>query len=1422
MPETTPTVQENIIAQQQAYLANQQQLKQLEQQYMPETGGINPVYEQQYKQKFAEVQQQYTQISSVIEQYNAQARSEYEARLAAPSETKIQPRDTILTQQLAEIKAKNAEAEAELANLDITPESQEDITFAESLLGRGIISAEDFLGYKTTALKNIGDIETAKIEVSKLDVTPEEQTDIAFAEGLKLKGYISEADFVSYKGIAEKNIAAIEFGKAGESELLKLDISPDSPEDIAFAESLLGKGFISQETFSAYKDVGLKNIQSYQDFASQFPNRIKIYTSTYTDRFGATHMRYWSDKAPNGNFAEGSFQITSSKGRVEYTPEAAMEKIYSNSASYLGINRWDIAGQEHTAPEGEIPGISLYNLQQKEAASQAVTAALHARRAELMANYGGIVNVEMLAPIGTITDIGKALLAGVISIDEASKMKMLSSGTEQFVSEADFNRLVSELPPFIGAKGIILTSTPEQRQIEKGIVEGTVSPEQIAIYAKQGIFGEETQQNYLKLEMINNAPMSSEFRAQAIKDLTISGFLEPSVDTYLPSFTPFVTDIKPITEGVAKPIIVEKFGLMVPKEEKSITDVPEVKNIIEKITSLPLIKQTTDYLSFAEKITAEQKEILKETRGIVPSEDGWGELSKSLDIALLNIPSKTEEKLRAGAQEYIVKPGEFYEAKYIEKFGKPTDYTGGFSSGLSDYYSHDPIGAAKETALTFGTVALLSGGASILAAATPQLAAPLILGKSAIQLSGYGMLAAYGGEKVIEVGSILNMPISPEVSEYQKRYELGKLVGETAAETMGFGFAEATPYGFSRLLGGKQKIIEQPTELKSVKIKDPAEAFDIAFRTQKQKELIKLMESERAVPERFGKLSYPVVESKTMPEITRASTREQSLKEAFEGAISVTTPKGLALKDALQGNYESGVKFEIAKPIEPIYRAENIRQIRKEAGISESDYLKFESKLKEPDLFKLEPLKNLREEKILKLMESENLSYKQAEIKINRIQSLREEETSRKYIPNTKEYISDLRTEISRIERGKQGYLDAPILEELKLKLKEAESGYPKERKTYIEDEMVAISRRKLPIDYSRTPDIVKIRSGTFLNLLLKGSKIEDFSLVRPRMSGTEQILRPRERPFWEEVTEIVEPFWKGKSITEMQRELTKTREESISKPIQRFGLESESRGGYTLEGRPIFEKELYTSRGGYHKSLTEEPIIKTRTKGISSKIKTITTTIPKDDTLSEQVKAFGISQSTNLFTTELTNIRELTKDLTSTLTGIKEVVSERTSEIVGTKERTMLATLTKTGLKTDLRIDELTAELTLTPTKERIKEKTTKKQIEETPERPTKKTPKEEKPKPKEKIPFIFVPKKKKGKDEDIVDKILGTEKYKKKIRIAPIFEGANILFESTKTSRKPNKIKPKKAEVKKEEFDLGFKEIKQNKKKNKKPSWL
>jgi len=51
--------QEEIAAQKAAYEQEQTKLVQLQEQYIPKVGRVNPVYEKQYQEQFGKVQQQY-------------------------------------------------------------------------------------------------------------------------------------------------------------------------------------------------------------------------------------------------------------------------------------------------------------------------------------------------------------------------------------------------------------------------------------------------------------------------------------------------------------------------------------------------------------------------------------------------------------------------------------------------------------------------------------------------------------------------------------------------------------------------------------------------------------------------------------------------------------------------------------------------------------------------------------------------------------------------------------------------------------------------------------------------------------------------------------------------------------------------------------------------------------------------------------------------------------------------------------------------------------------------------------------------------------------------------------------------------------------------------------------------------------------
>lgn len=139
--------------------------------------------------------------------------------------------------------------------------------------------------------------------------------------------------------------------------------------------------------------------------------------------------------------------------------------------------------------------------------------------------------------------------------------------------------------------------------------------------------------------------------------------------------------------------------------------------------------------------------------------------------------------------KYITEPNVAAKAEFEAKFGKVQDLTGGFSSGLSDFFTERPFYTAEVSALTVATVAGLSLGAVGLVAAVPRVATPLIAesvpligGSSAIQLGGLALGGLYVGTKGLQTYEISQIPYE---TEYERRYAYGQLTGETSAEMFG-------------------------------------------------------------------------------------------------------------------------------------------------------------------------------------------------------------------------------------------------------------------------------------------------------------------------------------------------------------------------------------------------------------------------------------------------------------------------------------------------------------------------------------------------------------------------------------------------------------------------------------------------------------
>lgn len=184
---------------------------------------------------------------------------------------------------------------------------------------------------------------------------------------------------------------------------------------------------------------------------------VQITGSTYTDSSGAVHYRYNSSYIGK-NYASGSFRIKTHRGVVEMTEEQAREKAARDTASYLGVNIYDIEGYESRAPTPEDVGVAeSQRIQEKEASQQRLNE-LHQKREKLKQNFAGTFGDReqraATAPVG----------AYLPTRQEEAKIKMLQSPTAQWASEKDFEEKVRSVEHAVTRDtvftGQIVSSTP--------------------------------------------------------------------------------------------------------------------------------------------------------------------------------------------------------------------------------------------------------------------------------------------------------------------------------------------------------------------------------------------------------------------------------------------------------------------------------------------------------------------------------------------------------------------------------------------------------------------------------------------------------------------------------------------------------------------------------------------------------------------------------------------------------------------------------------------------------------------------------------------------------------------------------------------------------------------------------------------------
>ena len=256
-------------SQQDALTASQESLISIQSKYAPkiapELGGrpiTNPVYEQQYREQLGKTQELKSQI---IQQ--------------------------------------------EVAKINLSPTTQDDISYVQSLYDKGYISQETYDNYKISAntnIKNIAEVaaknKAAEAEVDKLNKYPASQSDIDYAKILYDKGYISQETYDEYIVSTNTNIAEQTRVDAANVQIAIDNIAIEAQNAANRAEYEAGLVNLPTPSFAtipqsdeinisqekAQLDVYSSNLSLWDPFMKNgkfggTPEQFDLYTSTYAD-----------------------------------------------------------------------------------------------------------------------------------------------------------------------------------------------------------------------------------------------------------------------------------------------------------------------------------------------------------------------------------------------------------------------------------------------------------------------------------------------------------------------------------------------------------------------------------------------------------------------------------------------------------------------------------------------------------------------------------------------------------------------------------------------------------------------------------------------------------------------------------------------------------------------------------------------------------------------------------------------------------------------------------------------------------------------------------------------------------------------------------------------------------------------------------
>ncbi len=153
--------------------------------------------------------------------------------------------------------------------------------------------------------------------------------------------------------------------------------------DLAYRQSGTGLPYRNEPTSPQVKTISQQAQPQPAPTPQPSPTPVVSISGETHVRRGKTYYRFQSTALPNGMYAEGDWLMDNPNIESNY------EKAVQDTSKFLGINRWDIAGQEKTAPSGIDIGATQRRLSEQNAITKAQEANVRAQQDFMKSNWGG-------------------------------------------------------------------------------------------------------------------------------------------------------------------------------------------------------------------------------------------------------------------------------------------------------------------------------------------------------------------------------------------------------------------------------------------------------------------------------------------------------------------------------------------------------------------------------------------------------------------------------------------------------------------------------------------------------------------------------------------------------------------------------------------------------------------------------------------------------------------------------------------------------------------------------------------------------------------------------------------------------------------------------------------------------------------------